>query len=236
LDILEICGTSDKKGQLTVRKNNNFSLDKNVNKKQLDKHIKLLKISGLSEKWLSDIRRIIADYLDYLEWTTDKNKTLDYFAHLQKKLAVGNYRKHVFQVRKFLEYLGVEWSKQIKPPGEQEYTAKCVTTKDIQSTIKYFDGQEYYKQFKAVVIIGCTSGLRAEELYQLTIDDINLGKKTVRINHDPHNGQSTKMGKSRVSFFADETKETLTDYFLFFMLLYSVYRRFYFLLFCINHI
>jgi hypothetical protein len=64
----------DNNGLSTGEKSNNFSLDKNVNKKQLDKHIKLLKISGLSEKWLYEIRRFIIDYLDSVEWTTDKNK------------------------------------------------------------------------------------------------------------------------------------------------------------------
>lgn len=216
MDILEACGASDKKWLSKGGKNNNVCLNKNVGKRQLDEHIKLLKISGLSEKWLYDIRRFITDYLDYVEWTTDKNKTLDYLAHLQKKLAVGTYRKHVFQVLKFLEFLGVEWSKQIKPPGEQEYTAKRVSQEDIQNTLTHFQGHPYYKQFKAVVLLGCTSGLRAEELYQLTTDDINLNEKTVRINHDPHNGQSTKTGKSRVSFFPEETREALTDYFQFY--------------------
>jgi hypothetical protein len=84
LDILEACGASDKKGLLLGEKNNNFSLNKNVGKRQLDEHIKLLKISGLSEKWLYDIRRFITDYLDYVEWTTDKNKTLDYLALAEK--------------------------------------------------------------------------------------------------------------------------------------------------------
>jgi integrase len=34
--------------------------------------------------------------------------------------------------------------------------------------------------------------MRAEELYQLTVDDIDLDTRTVRINHNPNHGQSTK--------------------------------------------
>lgn len=32
------------------------------------------------------------------------------------------------------------------------------------------------------------------------------------INHDPNNGQSTKTKRSRVSFFAEETKQALIEY------------------------
>ena len=201
-----------KNGQATGEKTYNFSVDK----KQLDEHIKLLKISGLSDKWVYIIRYYVTDYLDYTNWTTDKEKTLDYLGKIKEKYNASYYRKWVYQVRKFLEYLNIEWAKQLNPPTEQEYQAKRVTTEDVQNTLTYFQGHQYYKQFKAVLLLGCTSGLRAEELYQLTTDDIDLENKTVRINHNPHNGQSTKTGKSRVSFFTDETRIALTDYFQFY--------------------
>jgi integrase/recombinase XerD len=54
--------------------------------------------------------------------------------------------------------------------------------------------------------------MRAEELYQLTLDDIDLNNKIVRINHNPTNGQSTKTKQSRVSFFTDEARNALTEY------------------------
>jgi integrase len=46
--------------------------------------------------------------------------------------------------------------------------------------------------------------------------DIDIDNKTVRINHNPKNGQTTKTQKSRVSFFTDETKQALMEYFDFY--------------------
>jgi integrase/recombinase XerD len=67
-------------------------------------------------------------------------------------------------------------------------------------------------QVKAIILLGSTSGMRAEELYQLTLDDIDLNNKIVRINHNPTNGQSTKTKQSRVSFFTDDARNALTEY------------------------
>jgi integrase/recombinase XerD len=54
--------------------------------------------------------------------------------------------------------------------------------------------------------------MRAEELYQLTPQDIDLVNREVRINHNPDNGQTTKTQRSRISFFSLEAKEALTEY------------------------
>lgn len=58
--------------------------------------------------------------------------------------------------------------------------------------------------------------MRAEELYQLTLDDINLDTRTMMINHNPNNGQSTKTKRSSVSFSTDDAKQALTEYFEFY--------------------
>jgi integrase len=55
--------------------------------------------------------------------------------------------------------------------------------------------------------------MRAEELYQLELKDIDLQKRTVKISHNPSSGQTTKTGKSRISFFNKEAWYALQDYF-----------------------
>ena len=54
--------------------------------------------------------------------------------------------------------------------------------------------------------------MRAEELYQLKSDDIDLEKRIIYINHNQSNGQSTKTKQSRVSFFSMDTQKILKDY------------------------
>jgi integrase len=65
-------------------------------------------------------------------------------------------------------------------------------------------------------MLGATSGMRAEEIYQLQPQDIDIENKMVKINHNPGNGQTTKTAKSRVSFFTDETAKALMEYFEFY--------------------
>ena len=58
--------------------------------------------------------------------------------------------------------------------------------------------------------------MSAEELYQLEINDIDLDSRIVHINHNPNNGQSTKTKMSRISFFTDDVKDALSEYFTYF--------------------
>lgn len=58
--------------------------------------------------------------------------------------------------------------------------------------------------------------MRAEEIYQLNPEDINIGNRIVHINHNPLNGQTTKTQRSRVSFFNNVTQDVLSDYLTYF--------------------
>lgn len=61
-------------------------------------------------------------------------------------------------------------------------------------------------------MLGYTSGLRAEELYTLTTNDINLEKRIIYVRHDPLNNHSTKNKKSRISFFNQVAQKALFEY------------------------
>jgi len=106
----------------------------------------------------------------------------------------------------------LDWANGICPPPEPQYLPKRITSDAIQDTLSHYQDDEYYLQVKAIILLGATSGMRAEELYQLTLDDINLNTRTVMINHDPNNGQSTKTKRSRISFFTEEAKRALSEY------------------------
>ena len=58
--------------------------------------------------------------------------------------------------------------------------------------------------------------MRAEEIYQLVPDDIELEGRIVHIDHKPDNGQSTKTKRSRISFFNEEAKHALSEYLVFY--------------------
>jgi integrase/recombinase XerD len=129
---------------------------------------------------------------------------------------VSTFRKTVYQILKYLKYLKVEWTDVIKLPPEPAYIPKYIPKEDIDKTFEYFKNHKHFLRFKAVILLGISSGIRAEELYQLNINDFDLGNRIVRINHNPKNGQTTKTRKSRISFFTEDTKQALIEYFNYF--------------------
>lgn len=60
---------------------------------------------------------------------------------------------------------------------------------------------------RAAVLLAATSGLRAEELYKLTLDDIDVENRTVYVR-----AEIAKDYEDRVTFFSEEAKEVLQNY------------------------
>ncbi|MCJ7570986.1 MAG: site-specific integrase [Candidatus Thermoplasmatota archaeon] len=87
-----------------------------------------------------------------------------------------------------------------------------MTKENIEATLEYFKNNTYNKQIRAIVLLGASSGLRAEELYQLTLKDIDINSRTVYVRHNPKNNQTTKTKRSRVSFFNVEAQRALESF------------------------
>jgi len=190
--------------------------EKIVTKQDLGRYITLREISGVCNRWLYELKLILNGYLSYTNWTISEDKTLEYIKALKEKYSPSTYRKHVYQIRKFLAYLQIQWSNDIIPPPEPNYVPKRVAKEDIINTLSYFEGHTFYKQIKAIILLGSTTGMRAEELYQLNPDDIDLDNRIIHVNHNPVNGQSTKTGKNRISIFNLETQRELQEYLTYF--------------------
>ena len=185
----------------------------NVTEETLKQYLDILEINGICNDWKISVDRfILQPYFQHLHWNITFPDTLKYLKILKDRHSPSYYRKQVYQIRKFLEYVGVDWSKKLNPPPEPQYLPKRISSNAIQDTISHYLDNEYYLQVKAIILLGTTSGMRAEELYQLALDDIDLDNRIVRINHNPNNGQSTKTKRSRVSFFTDITKQALVEY------------------------
>ncbi len=122
------------------------------------------------------------------------------------------YRKIVYQIKLFLRHLEVTWESQIRLPDEPEYTPKRVTRQDIETVLQRFQGHKYEKQLRALILLGSSSGARSHELYLLTKNDIDINSRTLYIRHDG-NGHTTKTGKSRTTFFTEEAKAALIEYY-----------------------
>ena len=195
--------------------NPSFKLGKRIStgvKTDFEKYLILRNLEGISKQWEYQCTQWLKDYLSYVDWKINEIKTLEYFQHLKNTESLVYYKKKVYQIRKFLDYLKVEWASSIKLPADPEYHPKRVSQDTIQQTLSYYEGHQFFKQIKAIILLGCSSGLRAEELYQLTPNDIDLENRIVRVNHNPMNGQTTKTQRSRVSFFNRTAQEVLVVY------------------------
>jgi len=118
----------------------------------------------------------------------------------------------MYQILKYLTYLRYEWAKNIRLPSDPIYSPKRVNKDMIIQTLDFFKDHAYSKQIKALILLGASSGMRAEEMYQLNLEDIDIENRVIHINHNPSNGQTTKTQRSRVSFFTTEAQQALTEY------------------------
>jgi len=179
----------------------------------LDTYLLKRKLSGLSDDWLAHIEYVLDDYLNSLDWQVDESKTLHFLDKLKDQFSTCSYRKRAYQIRKFLLANNLDWANQIIIPPEPVGLPKRITLDDVHKTLNYFKGHQYDLQLKAVTLLGATSGMRAEELYQLDYVDFDFDKSIVRINHDPDNGKTTKTSSGRIAIFNHEANQALIDYF-----------------------
>ena len=179
----------------------------------LDTYLLKRKLGGISDDWLAHIEYVLENYLESIDWQVDESKTLHYFGQLKDNYSTCSYRKRAYQIRKFLQANNIIWADQIQIPPEPVGLPKRITLDDIHKTLNYFKGNIYDLQLKAVTLLGATSGMRAEEIYQLDYGDFDFDKSIVRIDHDPDNGKTTKTSSGRIAISNSEAKQVLVDYF-----------------------
>jgi integrase len=190
--------------------------ENNINEGDLEIYMKYREIEDITDEWRKSCELWLRQYLIFVGWKVDESKTLEYLKKIKHQSSITYYRKKVLQIRRFLQYKKVPWANTIRIPSEPEHIPPRIAPGVIQEVLRRYENHPYYTQIKALVLLGKTSGMRAEEMYQLNQEDIDLENRIVRINHNPGNGQTTKTGKSRVSFFTEETKQALTEYLAFF--------------------
>jgi len=170
----------------------------------------------VTEGHIKEVRRALQKYQKYILFKLDNKKSIQYFNKLQRECSVSYYKKQMYQILKYLKHLKCDWVEEIQLPRNPVYTPIRFSSNDIKNTISFFQNTTHLLQIRALILLGVTSGLRAEELYQLNPEDINLQKRIVRVNHNPENGQTTKTQHSRVSFFTPKTQSVLQKYLLYY--------------------
>ena len=183
-----------------------------ITQQQLEEFLSLREIEGSCNDWIKGIQRYLLRYLTYVDWKADREKTIQYLTLERGKCNISTYRKKVLQIRKFLMYCGYQWVQGIKPPQEPEIIIKHISPEAIQKTLRIVSLSKESVRYNALILLGATSGLRSEELYQLTPEDIDLNNRTIHVVHNPLQGKTTKTKHSRISFFTIEAQQALSQY------------------------
>ena len=60
----------------------------------------------------------------------------------------------MYQIRKFLAYMKIDWLDDIKLPKDPDYSPKKVTTEDIAKAIEYFQFKHSFQRHHALILLG----------------------------------------------------------------------------------
>jgi integrase/recombinase XerD len=181
--------------------------------------INALKIANRDEHYIDDIRRKLYKFAEFTNWEFDFNDVTRFFESVKHNSA-SNYRKYVLHVRTLLKNLEVPyWNKIVLPkvPKRQKIVIKKDVVKRVILNLWNLWDVNRVTRFRVVsaFILGATSGLRSEEIYELTLDDIDLDNRTVyvRFGNSAATSKTIKDYEERVVFFNHEAQAILSYYF-----------------------
>jgi len=187
------------------------SIDR-ITDKSIGEYLSFLELKGVTIGHIKEVERYLKNYKKYIFSVINKDKSLKYFKELHSNSSVAYYKRQMFQLRRFLKFMKIEWADEITLPADPCYNPIRISSEKITETLDFFKNDDSYIRIKAVILLGSTSGLRATEIYDLTEDDIVLNQNKIIIRHDPKSNHTTKTKRSRISFFSNDAKEALEDY------------------------
>ncbi|UCD13393.1 MAG: tyrosine-type recombinase/integrase [Thermoplasmatales archaeon] len=164
-------------------------------------------LSGITKRHRKEVKRYLIHYAEYILYKPTKGKSLEYFKYLQENYSQAYFIKQMYQILKFLKFLGIAWSEEIKLPKQPNYNPPRIDLEDIRNLLKQFEGERNYPQIQAFILITCTSGIRAMEGYKLQMSNISLENRTIKLRA----GQ-TKTRTARVTFFNEGAQNALRQY------------------------
>jgi len=98
---------------------------------------------------------------------------------------------------------------KIKLPKAPKRRRIVVKIKDLKRLLSQVEQLNYAMALrtKAAILLSATSGIRAEELYKLTLENIDIENRTIYIT-----AEIAKDYEDRVTFFSEEAKTALIEY------------------------
>ncbi|MEM3927669.1 MAG: tyrosine-type recombinase/integrase [Archaeoglobaceae archaeon] len=105
--------------------------------------------------------------------------------------------------------IGATFVEKIDLPAKPRRLKKVIKLKEIQNTLKQLQNFSELQKLRltTAILISATSGIRAEELYKLQRDNIDVEDRMISIDF-----RIAKDYEERLTFFSEEAKEWLESY------------------------
>ena len=181
--------------------------------------VNALKIANRDKSYIEDVERKLYKFAEYTNWKFDFNDVTEFFESV-KYYSSSNYRKYVLHVRRLLKNLGVPyWNNIVLPkvPKSQKIIIKKNLVRRVILNLWNLRDVNKITKFRIIsaFILGATSGLRSEEIYNLTSDDIDLDNRVVyvRFGENASTNKTVKDYEERVAFFNHETQVIIRYFF-----------------------
>jgi len=151
-------------------------------------------------------------FLEACSYQLDDNRIIIYIKQLKQQYSAETVRKHILAIRRFLKFINYPLADSIKIPNVPERRKTVIKPHHIRNLINEIDEKVKYAPLRlkarAAILLSATSGMRAEEVYKLSLDNIDLENRMIFIP-----AEISKSYKDRITFFSEETKEILLAYF-----------------------
>jgi len=189
----------------------------NITENHINAILNSMRIANRTEGHINRVERILREFVNAVNYECDFDDVVE-FLELHKTKAHSYYRKYVTYVRKLLKEAGADFVDKIQLPKVPKRRREVVKRSDVKRLIECIRSMNFalpkqklmQQRVIAGLLIMATSGLRSEELYNLSFDEIDIRNRIIRLKiGKTASGKTIKDYEERVTFFSEEAKQEL---------------------------
>ncbi|RLI77565.1 site-specific integrase [Archaeoglobales archaeon] len=162
----------------------------------------MLQLSNISDKEIQKNMSRLNRFLEATSYRINDDRIIIYINELKKIYQPKTVRHHLITIKRFLKFVGYPSAELIKLPKVPKRRKMVIKPNQIRKILERAD-----LQIKAAVLLAATSGLRAEELFKLTLEDIDIEGRTIYVG-----AEIAKDYEDRITFFSEEARLALQNY------------------------
>ena len=170
-----------------------------------------MKLSHISEQELKAYESDLRKFFEACSYSLKDECILIYINKLKELYKPKTLRNKLIRIRKFLKFINHPIAGSISIPRVPKRLKKVIKIADVRKLLEEINSkikdEEIKQMLNSAILITATSGLRAEELYKLEIEDIDIENRTIFLK-----AEKTKDYEDRIAFFSEEAKQALMHY------------------------